>query len=128
LQVLRQTQSAILIQLAVRTFLAKSRERRFQYERQAAIVLQSLFRRFVKRKQFTFTMYCAVVLQSCIRGFRTRKKIRAYDYAALVIQHAWWTHVAKNGMHSAASTIQNFWRFFSARQVLKERKKLSFAA
>lgn len=115
-------QAAIFVQVAVRRFLSKKFVHSLLYQRRAATVIQSIFRRFYVSKYFLYCRKCVILLQRYMRGCLTRKHGKALEDAVLVIQHSWWMYVTKNNMISAATLLQKNWRGILGRNLCEERK------
>ncbi|XP_053127814.1 unconventional myosin-IXa isoform X2 [Hemicordylus capensis] len=119
-------QRITLLQSWFRTMLYR---RQYLNMRQAAVIIQSYWRCYQRRKQVEaeeslndsiFLGKAAVVLQSCWRGYVARRRFQQVKVASFVIQSCWRECLRRR--HAAATSIQAKWRSYHTRNLYKAKR------
>ncbi|XP_066491078.1 unconventional myosin-IXa isoform X1 [Tiliqua scincoides] len=110
-------------------FRAMLYRRQFLNLRQAAIIIQSYWRVYQRRKQVEaeetlndsiFIGKAAVVLQSYWRGYVARRRFQQIRTAGFIIQSRWRECLRRR--HAAAITVQAKWRSYHTRNLYRTKR------
>mmetsp|Transcript_16947 Transcript_16947/g.41278 ORF Transcript_16947/g.41278 Transcript_16947/m.41278 type:complete len:2524 (+) Transcript_16947:69-7640(+) len=120
-RLLREQSASITIQASYRGSLVIRRTKQLRLQHNAAVLVQTMWRRFASRRKNVNRTNAVRTIQKYTRGRLARRQIERQEIAASIVQKAWWNFVQNWRVRWAATTIQSVWRGSLARSELVRR-------